>query len=121
MNSVGALIRSAVCSLCGAKNPLGNLKRMSLREVTEPSEILVCFTKGGTAAHALHYDAKTILGHWIKFQSAETLEKVIRHLGATDEQFAAHRNTMQRTKQESSHIRLIPNRKNMLRIDYDKL
>ena len=111
----------AVCSLCNTKNPLGNLQKLSLREVTEPSEILVCFTQGGTAAHALHYDAKTVLGPWIKFQSAETLEKALRYLGATDEQIAAHRNTMQRTGQGSSHIRILPNRKNLLRIDYSKL
>jgi hypothetical protein len=96
-------------------------ERTSLGEVTEPSEILVCFTQGGTAAHALHYDAKTVLGPWIKFQSAETLEKAIRYLGATDEQIAAHRNTMQRTGQGSSHIRLMPNRKNLLRIRWEKL
>jgi hypothetical protein len=111
----------AVCSLCGAKNPLGNLARMSLRDVTEPSEILVCFTKGGTAAHALHYDGKTVLGSWVKFQSAETLEKALRYLGATDEQITEHRKTMQQTGQESSHIRLLPNRKNLLRIDWNKL
>ena len=46
----------AVCSLCNTKNPLGNLQKLSLREVTEPSEILICFTQGGTAAHALDYD-----------------------------------------------------------------
>jgi hypothetical protein len=30
----------AVCSLCGTKNPLGNLRKMSIQEVTEPSAIL---------------------------------------------------------------------------------
>jgi hypothetical protein len=46
------------------ENPLGNLRKMSIQEVTEPSEILVCFTRGGTAAHALHHDCKTVLGPW---------------------------------------------------------
>ena len=103
------------------RNPLGNLKKMSLQEVTEASEILVCFTRGGEIAHALHHDGKTVLGPWIKFQSAETLEKALRYLGADEEQIAAHRKTMQRTGQGSSHIRLLPNRKNLLKIDYSKL
>ncbi|HTF69075.1 MAG TPA: hypothetical protein VK638_40980 [Edaphobacter sp.] len=111
----------AACNLCGTKNPLGNLQKMSIQEVTELSEIIVCFTQSGTAAHALHIDAKTVLGPWIKFQSAETLEKALKYLGATDEQMAAHRHTMQQTGQGSSHIRLLPNRKNLLRIDWNKL
>jgi hypothetical protein len=41
---------TAVCGLCQTKNPLDNLRKMSIQEVTEPSEILVCFTQGGTAA-----------------------------------------------------------------------
>jgi hypothetical protein len=95
---------------------------MSLQEVTEPSEILVCFTQGGTAAHARHIDAKTVLGPWIKFQSAETLEKALRYLGATDEQMAPHRQTMQQTGQGSSHIRIdFAEQENLLRIDWDKL
>jgi hypothetical protein len=64
---------------------------MLLQEVTEPSEIIVCFTRGGEIAHALHHDAKTVLGPSIKFTSAETLEKALRYLGATDEQIAEHR------------------------------
>jgi hypothetical protein len=57
----------------------------------------------------------------VKFASAETLEKALRYLGATDEQIDAHRKTMQQTGQGSSHIRLLPNRKNLLRIEYGKL
>jgi hypothetical protein len=110
-----------ICGLCQSKNPLGNLRKMSLREVTEPSEIIVCFTQGGTSAHALHIDAKTPLGPWIKFSSGETLERCLKYLGGSDEQLAAYRKTMQQTGQGSSHIRLLPNRKNLLRIDYSKL
>jgi hypothetical protein len=111
----------AVCGLCETKNPLANLTKMSVQEVTEPSEIIVCFTRSGEIAHALHLDCKTALGPWIKFASAETLEKALRYLGATDEQTAAHRQTMKQTGQGSSHIRLMPNRKNLLRIDWTKL
>src|ERR1700747_1102606 len=107
--------------LCGEKNQIGNLQKMSIQELTEPSEILVCFTQGGTAAHALHIDCKTVLGPWIRFQSSETLERALRYLGATDEQIAAHQNQMRRCGQGSSHIRLLPDRKNLLRIDWNKL
>jgi hypothetical protein len=93
---------------------------MSIQEVTTPSEIIVCLTRGGTAAHALHIDAKTALGPWITFASAETLEKALRYLGATDEQIAAHRTDMGQCGQGRSHIRLPPNRKNLLKIDWSK-
>ena len=112
----------AICSLCGTRNPLGNLKKMSLQEVTEPSEVMVCFTRSGEIAHALHHDGKTVLGPWIKFQSAETLEKALCYMGATGEQIVAHRKTMQQTGQGSSHLlRRLPNRKNLLKIDWSKL
>src|ERR1700733_2622566 len=91
------------------------------KEVTEPSEIIVCFTRSGEIAHALHLDCKTVLGPWVKFASAETLEKALRYLGATDEQIDAHRKTIQQTGQGSSHIRLLLNRKNLFRIDWSKL
>jgi hypothetical protein len=111
----------AVCGLCDTKNPLGNLQKMSIQEVTEPSEIIVCFTRGGEVAHALHCDGKTVLGPWIKFASGDTLERALRYLGSTEEQVEAHRHAMRQTGQGSSHVRLMPNRKNLLRIDWDKL
>jgi hypothetical protein len=59
----------AVCGLCKAKNPLGNLRKMSIQEVTTPAEIIVCFGPGGparqpgtTMANALHIDCKTVRG-----------------------------------------------------------
>jgi hypothetical protein len=58
----------AVCSFCGAKNPLGTLLKMSIQKVTDPSEIIAYFTRGGEFAHALHTDCKTGLGPWIKLQ-----------------------------------------------------
>jgi hypothetical protein len=119
----------AVCGICQAKNPLGNLRKMSIQEVTTPAEIVVCFGPGGPAGHpagtvianALHIDCKTVLGPRIAFSSAETLEKALRYLGATDEQVEEYRSDLRRWGQGSSHIRLLPNRKNLLRIDYGKL
>jgi hypothetical protein len=45
----------------------------------------------------------------------------MRSLGATDEQLAAHRTDMGRCGQGSSHMRLLPNRKNLLRIDWTRI
>jgi hypothetical protein len=111
----------AVCGICEAKNPLGNLKKMSIQEVTEPSEIIVCFTRNGKVAHALHLDCKTALGPWITFASGETLDKALVYLGASDAQMEDHRQSMRAWGEGSTNIRLLPNRKNLLRIDWDKL
>jgi hypothetical protein len=100
---------------------LANLRKTSIQEVTTPSEIIVCFTRSGTSAHALHVDCKTVLGPWIRFTSGETLERTLAYLGATDEQIEKHRQGMRQCGQDSSHIRLMPNRKNLLRIDWSKL
>lgn len=70
-----------ICGLCKSKNPLGNLRKMSLREVTEASEFIVAFTRSGEAAHALHIDGNAVLGPWIKFSSGETLERALKYLG----------------------------------------
>jgi hypothetical protein len=94
---------------------------MSIQDVTEPSEIIVCFTQSGTRAHKLHSDCNTVLSPWIRFQSAETLERAMVYLGATEEQIAAHRGALRQTGQGSSHVRLLPNRKNLLKIDWEKL
>jgi hypothetical protein len=44
---------------------------------------------------------QTVLGPWIKFQSADALERALRYLGATDEQIEEHRQTMQQTGQDT--------------------
>jgi hypothetical protein len=89
--------------------------------LTDRTEIIVCFTQAGTAAHGLHLDCRTVLGPWVTFSSAETLEKALRYLGGTDEQLEDHRRQMARCGQGSSNIRLLPDRKNLLKIDYSKL
>jgi hypothetical protein len=70
---------------------------------------------------ALHIDCKTVLGSRIPFASTETLEKALRYLGATDEQIEDHRSDIRRWGQGSTNIRLLPNRKNLLRVDWNKL
>jgi hypothetical protein len=43
------------------------------------------------------------------------------NLCATEEQVAAHRSALRQTGQGSSHLRLLPNRKNLLKVDWEKL
>jgi hypothetical protein len=104
-----------------SENPLGNLRKMSIQEVTTLAEIIVCFAQNGKAAHALHIDCKTNLGPWMTFASGETLDRALICLGATDEQMETHRESMRSWGQGSTHIRLLPNRKNLLRIYYSNL
>jgi hypothetical protein len=52
----------------------------------------------------------------IRFQSAETLERAILYLGATEEQIAGHRSALRQTGQGSNHVQLLLNRKNLLKI-----
>ena len=93
-----------VCSVCGERNPLAFLKKLSMREVNAACEIIVCFTQGGKAAHALHIDCRTGLGPWTKFTSAETLDRAMAYLGATEGQMKERRDGMRRCGQGSSHI-----------------
>jgi uncharacterized protein (DUF2126 family) len=89
--------------------------------LTEPTEIVVCFTQAGTAAHGLHLDCRTAHRPWVTFTSAGALENALRYLGGTEEQLEVHRRQMARCGQGSSNIRLLPDWKNLLRIDYSKL
>jgi hypothetical protein len=76
-------------------NPLGSLRKLTLRQVHATSEILVAFTQSGKLAQgSLHTDCKTALGPWVKFASEEVFDRPLVHLGATDEQMEAHRQSM---------------------------
>jgi hypothetical protein len=69
------------------------------------------------AAHALHVDCKTVLGPWVNFSSGQALERALAYLGATKEQMEEHQQGMGRCGQGSSRMWLLPNLKNLLRID----
>ena len=112
---------AAWCGICGAKNPLGNLRRLPLMLVNDLVIIKVAFTQNGTAAHALHWDESKPLGPWIKFKSGEVLERALVYLGMTPGQLLALRETMSRGGQGISTLTLKPRKKNLLRIDYNKL
>jgi hypothetical protein len=49
------------------------------------------------------------------------MERAFKYLDAIEEQVEADRHRMRQTGHGSSHVRLVPNRKNLLRIDLDKL
>ncbi len=112
---------AAWCGICGSKNPLGNLRKLPLMLVNDLVIIKVAFTRNGTAAHALHWDEKQSLGPWIKFTSGEVLERALVYLGMTLGQLAAHRETISRFGTWNQTMTLVPRRKNLLRIDWEKL
>jgi hypothetical protein len=45
----------------------------------------------------------------------------MRYLGATDEQMMSFEDSLRRWDQGSVHIRLLPDRRNLLRIDHSRL
>jgi hypothetical protein len=116
----------AVCGMCGDKNPLANLHKLPIGEVTAEHEIVLNFgpdtrKNGAMKVHALHLDCKTVLSHWQAIESLETLRKMMRYFGATDEQMVSFEDDLRRWGQGSMHMRLLPNRRNLLRIDYSRL
>ena len=111
-----------VCGMCGEKNPLASLRKLPLDAVTATREILLCFvSRNGYNVHALHVDAKTVLGPWVHVASHETVLRMMEYLGATKEQLAAHCEHQRYWGQGSSNMRLLPNKRNLLKIDYQLL
>jgi hypothetical protein len=76
---------------------------------------------GAMQVHALHPDCKTVLSHWQAVESLDTLRKMMRYLGATDEQMISFEDSLGRWGQGSVHMRLLPDRRNLLHIDYSRL
>jgi hypothetical protein len=91
----------AVCNICGSANPLGNLRKLTMLDLTEPREIWVPWTQSGTAAHALSSEGRTSLGPWIKFASAETFERALIYIGMTDQPLTDHRRGIFRQETDS--------------------
>ena len=76
---------------------------------------------GAMQVHALHLDCKTVLSHWQAVESSETLRKMMCYLGASDEQMMSFEDSLRRWGQGSVSMRLLPNRRNLLHIDYSRL
>ena len=53
---------SVYCGICGDRNPLENMWKMSMQDLTEPRLIWIPWTRSGTAAHAISPDGRTPLG-----------------------------------------------------------
>jgi hypothetical protein len=103
-------------------NPLANMRKMIMLDLTEPRLIWIPWTMSGTAAHGLAIDGRTVLGLWITFSSAATFERALRYAGITDEQADEHRRGMERAANGCATISAIPgNRKNLFKIDWKKL
>ena len=73
------------------------------------------------AAQAMAPDHRTMLGPRLRIQSAETLRRLLCYLGATPEQLADFDDSHLRRGQGTVQITLQPCRKNLLRIDYQRL
>jgi hypothetical protein len=112
----------AICGARGKANPLANMKKMTMLELTEPRRIWIPWTMSGIAAHGLAIDGKTVLGPWITFSSAETFERALRYVGMTDQQLEEHKHGMSRAGNGCTTASVIPgNRKNLFKIDWGKL
>lgn len=68
--------------------------------------------------HALHPDCRTVLSHWQAVENLQALRKMMRYLGASDEQMVSFEDSLRRWGQGSMQMRLLPNRRNLLHIDY---
>ena len=62
-----------------------------------------------------------MLGPQLRIQSAATLRRLLAYLGGTPEQLADFENCHRRWGQGTVLITLQPGRKNLLRIDYQRL
>jgi hypothetical protein len=72
-----------ICDACGGRNPQ-NRRRLVLRVLLQPRNILVNFVEGRTlAAQAMALDHRTMLGPQLRIQSAAILRRLLAYLGAT--------------------------------------
>ena len=111
-----------ICEACDERNPQSH-RRMVPRACLQPRDICVNFVGGRSlAAQAIALDRRTMLGPQLRIQSAETLRRLLAYLGATPEQLADFdNNSHRRWGQGTVQITLQPGRKNLLRIDYQRL
>jgi hypothetical protein len=77
---------------------------------------------GAVSVMALHTDCKTALSPYRDVASDETLVRLIRYLGATDEQIANYEDQRRRWGQGSVHVTVhAANRKNLLKLNWSKI
>ena len=107
---------------CDERNPQSR-RHLVPRALLQPRTICVNFVEGrALAAQAMALNHRTMLGPQLRIQSAETLRRLLAYLGATPEQLADFdNNSHRRWGQGTVQITLQPGRKNLLRIDYQRL
>ncbi len=95
---------------------------MPLDVIRSSYELMVSFIpRDGINCHALRVDCKTVLGPWLHVPSDETMVRMLRYLGATDEQIADFEDTRKKWGQGSTRVTLAPLRRNLLKVDWSKL
>ena len=110
-----------ICEACEERNPQSR-RRLVPRALLQPRDICVNFVNNkGLGVQAIALDCRTMLGPQLRIQSVETLRRLLTYLGATPEQLAAFDSSHRRWGQGTVSITLQPCRKNLLRIDYERL
>ena len=110
-----------ICEACDERNPQSR-RRLVPRALLQPRDICVNFVNNkGLGVQAIALDCRIILGPQLLIQSAETMRRLLAYLGATPEQIAAFDSSHRRWGQGTVTITLQPGRKNLLRIDYQRL
>ena len=96
---------------------------MLRRALLAPREICVNFMPrpNGYSIPAMAPDHRTMLGPFVHIQSAATLRRLLTYLGATPDQLAEFDSSHRRWGQGTVQITLQPCRKNLLKVDYQRL
>jgi hypothetical protein len=110
-----------VCEACNERNPQSR-RRVVPRALLQTHSVCVNFVEcRGLVLQAMALDHRTMLGPQLPIQSATTLRRLLAYLGATPEQLADYDNCQRRWSQGTVQITLEPCRRNLLRIDYQRL
>jgi hypothetical protein len=91
--------------------------------VTSEFEIIVNFVQGdGSDVHVLHLDVQNGTSPLDSSEGRpQTPMQTLIYLGATPEQMVEHESDRNMSGKRSSHLRLLPQRRNLLKIDHSKL
>ena len=110
-----------ICEACDERNPQSR-RRLVPGALLQPRDICVNFVDNkGLGVQAMALDCRTMLGPQLRIQSADTLRRLLAYLGATPDQLADFDSSHRRWGQGTVQITLQPCRKNLLRIDYQRL
>lgn len=78
---------------------------MPLDAIRARYEIVLCFVpRAGINRHGLHVDCKTVLGPWVHVSNDETMVRMLRYLGAAQEQIAQYEDQRRQWGRFASHI-----------------